>query len=815
MTRKAFRLQLTPEFRRRFELTQELGSGGFGHVLLGYDRELERDVAIKVLKTRVGEAPDAEARFAREARLAGSIQHPNVVRVYDFGISGQHPYIVMELVRGHDLRKLFDRGPLPVPTALSIAAGMMAGLAAAHDAGVIHRDLKPENILIDPDGLTRVTDFGIARHEAGHTLKTAHGTVLGTLPYTAPELLAGSPASRQSDLFAAAVVAYEMLSGKRPFDAQQLMLAAAVPGSSRGLPAPPMTRVPAPLAGLLASCLESDPRRRPESASAVAATLNEMLAAAPSDAHTTAGPRPASLPTARLATALGKSPPTRALEAKPHPAPRSRRRSAAAIAAGVTLLLAAFAFWPTAPRTAAVAPAAPAAAPPRGSQPIVSLGRDCVRVAWSTDAPCLGEARLRVRGEASERWVEKPATQPSRHHALRFVGLKSGAFFELAIRSGGGPWSPAVSGSTLREDRMAPGATLLAELSPGEDWLDLSASASRVALLVRTSSGRVARSLVSDDGGRSWRPVVSGSGGPMQTTSAVAVMVAGELHVFGVERGRPVHRLEREESGTLGPARELSWELPEPPAVMAAADAPGGPIAVAADSAGRLVLWQVTGDAPVARWSARLPAAGPVSLAVAARERVLHLVWAVRVGPHENLHAGRLELADGEASGRWFPLATGALIDARPRVALDPNGVAALLYHVPRNAQLPPAPGRPRDPLPEPALVYSLWRPGEPAPGIAQTVPGPHASLQPRLAAASTRDGVALLWADMDIFRPAPILIFRRDWSGAKTSWSSTKQLLRSLEGVHDMAAISRGGALHVVTRSALGGSLLYWRQPE
>src|SRR5450432_2219468 len=171
-----------------------------GHVYAARDRKLQRDVAIKL----VGAAtPDREAlrRFSREALAAGSLQHPNVVAVFDAGEEHGRPYLVTELLRGGTLRQLLDLGPLPLARAQSIGRQVAAGLAAAHDKGFTHRDLKPENIFITDDGWLKILDFGLVKlTESLHVSpppeaagSTGVGRTLGTIGYMAPEQVRGQP----------------------------------------------------------------------------------------------------------------------------------------------------------------------------------------------------------------------------------------------------------------------------------------------------------------------------------------------------------------------------------------------------------------------------------------------------------------------------------------------------------------------------------------------------------------------------------------------------------------------------------------------
>lgn len=205
-----------PRVGGRYRLGEAIGRGGMSTVYRAHDEQLDRPVALKRLRAELDDQHRFTARFAGEARRAGSISHPNVVALYDVG-EDEAPYLVMELVERGDLAALLrHEGRLDPKRAATIAADAAAGLQAAHDAGVIHRDVKPGNILIGPDGRGMVTDFGIARATGEDTL-TRTGAVLGSVDYFSPEQTRGERATERSDIYALGVVLYELLTGRRPF----------------------------------------------------------------------------------------------------------------------------------------------------------------------------------------------------------------------------------------------------------------------------------------------------------------------------------------------------------------------------------------------------------------------------------------------------------------------------------------------------------------------------------------------------------------------------------------------------------------------
>jgi eukaryotic-like serine/threonine-protein kinase len=199
----------------RYELERMLGYGGMASVWLAADRRLQRPVAIKVMAEGLAHDPDYVQRFRREARLAASLAHPNLVRIYDFDADADRPYLVMEYVAGANLAERLGAGDRVDPERL--AHQLLSALDHIHAAGIVHRDVKPQNVLIAPDGYARLTDFGIARSRDATAL-TDTGRVPGTARYMAPELLRGEPAGIRTDLYSCGVVLAECLgsAGEAP-----------------------------------------------------------------------------------------------------------------------------------------------------------------------------------------------------------------------------------------------------------------------------------------------------------------------------------------------------------------------------------------------------------------------------------------------------------------------------------------------------------------------------------------------------------------------------------------------------------------------
>jgi serine/threonine protein kinase/dienelactone hydrolase len=215
-----------------YRLIEKIGEGGMGLVYRAHDERLDRDVAIKVLPESVAMDPTRLARFEREAKAIAKLSHPNILEIFDFGREGDVTYSVTEFLSGEDLRECLKRedAPLSWTRAQKIAAAVASGLSAAHGHGVVHRDIKPSNIFLCRDGRIKILDFGLAaiRQRVESEAETAsqdapltlEGKVLGTVGYTAPEQVRGHPADHRSDIFSFGCVLYEMVTGRRAFQAE-------------------------------------------------------------------------------------------------------------------------------------------------------------------------------------------------------------------------------------------------------------------------------------------------------------------------------------------------------------------------------------------------------------------------------------------------------------------------------------------------------------------------------------------------------------------------------------------------------------------
>jgi serine/threonine-protein kinase len=273
----------------KYRIEQLLGRGGMGAVYRARDMRLDRLVALKVVRAELLGDPEARLRFRREAQIVAKLQHPSIVAVYDYGtFADGGAFLVMELVRGEDLRQALQReGRLDPAWAMRILNDVCAAIEVAHREGVLHRDLKPENIIL-PGGAVdaKVLDFGVAKvvaPEGGDaaagsgqpTLMTAPGLIIGTPAYMAPEQFNGEAADARTDIFSLGVIAYEMLSGNLPFG--RGTLAETVLAHTRGVPPMPPGTAPPEVERAIRAALDSDPDRRPASAQAFARLIGSTL----------------------------------------------------------------------------------------------------------------------------------------------------------------------------------------------------------------------------------------------------------------------------------------------------------------------------------------------------------------------------------------------------------------------------------------------------------------------------------------------------------------------------------------------------------
>lgn len=353
----------------RYELGDRLGLGGMSTVVVAFDTRLERYVAVKLLAEHLADDAQFVARFRREAMAAARLVHPNIVQVYDFGLddaSGRH-YIVMERIVGPSgAQVLRDRGHLPIDEAVDWIAQSCRGLEYAHRNGLVHRDVKPGNLLLsEADGTIKLADFGIAKTTNDESSITQVGSVLGTAAYLAPEQAAGEEAGPAADLYGLGVVAYQLLSGRLPYEAASLTELALK--QQREVP-PPLHHVdpsiPPALSVAVERALALTPQRRYASADAMRQAVIDGAKGIGPDADATRVVDDATSATTVFAGEPGTGPmvvprepraprrpapatppsaaypeqPPRGRRAAPQPAPAARRRKKGAFRRFVTFL---------------------------------------------------------------------------------------------------------------------------------------------------------------------------------------------------------------------------------------------------------------------------------------------------------------------------------------------------------------------------------------------------------------------------------------------------------------------------------------------
>jgi serine/threonine-protein kinase len=261
----------------RYELRGVLGFGGMAEVRDGWDTRLNRPVAVKILHSHLSSQAEIRERFKIEACAAAALNHPHIVGVYDFGDGDETPFIVMERLPGDTLGDQIECGPLPQAQVSTVMRSVLSALAAAHGEGMLHRDIKPSNILLTTSGAVKVADFGIAKTPgAAHTTT---GQLVGTLAYLSPERLAGEPASVADDLYAAGVVGYEALAGRKPFDQEDIAPLARAIVEEQPTPLAHLRPDLDPgLAQVVERAMSRDPGQRFASAEAMLAALTDPQA---------------------------------------------------------------------------------------------------------------------------------------------------------------------------------------------------------------------------------------------------------------------------------------------------------------------------------------------------------------------------------------------------------------------------------------------------------------------------------------------------------------------------------------------------------
>ncbi len=290
-----------------YQVLAKVGEGGMGEVYRARDKRLNRDVAIKILPELFAGDPDRLARFEREAQLLAALNHPNIAHIH--GLEESHTRsghlglraLVMELVEGPTLAERLAAGPMSLDEALPIARQITDALEAAHAQGIVHRDLKPANIKIDPSGVVKVLDFGLAKGTGPGSspnlttsptitspAMTHAGMILGTAAYMAPEQARGKAVDHRADIWAFGVVLFEMITGTRAFDGEEIsdVLASVLKSDPKWTALPAAT--PAALRRLIRRCLEKDPKRRLQAIGEARIQIDDLIGGVPQEVAATA-----------------------------------------------------------------------------------------------------------------------------------------------------------------------------------------------------------------------------------------------------------------------------------------------------------------------------------------------------------------------------------------------------------------------------------------------------------------------------------------------------------------------------------------------
>ncbi|MCK0173376.1 protein kinase [Mycolicibacterium sp. F2034L] len=262
----------------RYRVDAPIATGGMSTVYRGLDVRLDRPVALKVMDSRYAGDQQFLTRFQREAKAVARLKDPGLVAVYDQGLDGRHPFLVMELVEGGTLRELLrERGPMPPHAAAAVLGPVLSGLAVAHRGGLVHRDVKPENVLISDDGEVKIADFGLVRAVAEAQI-TSTSVILGTAAYLSPEQVGTGTAGPGSDVYAVGILAFEILTGTTPFNGDS-PLAVAYQRMDHDVP-PPSTviaGVPAEFDELVLRATARDPADRFADALEMGAAVDDLV----------------------------------------------------------------------------------------------------------------------------------------------------------------------------------------------------------------------------------------------------------------------------------------------------------------------------------------------------------------------------------------------------------------------------------------------------------------------------------------------------------------------------------------------------------
>ena len=439
---------LTGRVIAHYQILEKLGEGGMGVVYKARDTHLDRFVAIKVLPPGKVLDPDSKRRFVQEARAASALNHPGIVTVHDISTEGDQDFIVMEYLSGKPLDRLIPRKGLPLGEALKYALQIADALATAHAGGIIHRDLKPANIMVDDHGTVKVLDFGLAKlagppdadwaSTKSALVRTAEGTIVGTVAYMSPEQAEGKPVDARSDVFSFGAVLYEMVTGRPAFrgDTSISTLAAVINQD----PQPAGPDVPRDLERIIFRCLRKDPDRRFHH------MIDLKVALADLEEESDSG----------------------ALAVAPSPHRRRRWWPVAALAAAATALIAALLLWKQAPANPAEAAERTRVTFDSGYTTDPALSSDGKLIVYASDRAGQGNLDIWIQNLASgetTRLTDDPADErapsfsPDGSRIVFRSEKQGGGIFTVSALGGGEPRPVAAGGNA---PRYSPDGSLIA-----------------------------------------------------------------------------------------------------------------------------------------------------------------------------------------------------------------------------------------------------------------------------------------------------------------------------------------------------------------
>ena len=454
----------------KYRILGQIGEGAMGVVYRALDPVLNRPVAIKVMSESLARDKDLRDRFLREAQSAGSLQHPNVITIYDFGEVDGHPFIAMEFVEGVDLSDILTRNtPLSLVEKIDVLIDVLNGLSYAHKRGIVHRDIKPANIRIDEEGRARIMDFGIAHLTSSNITRT--GVTVGTPAYMSPEQITGGAISAASDIFGVGAVMYELLTGVQAFKGDSLqsvmykIISAPTPELplvARALSADQNASVSKALGAIISRALAKEPSGRFENAQEMAGALSEVRARVPegnepartSSLHATVARVLADVPGSRLSRL------------------RRRRVIWAGIAGGTVLVAAAITLLVSSRNQSTPAPpiAAPVTQPVAQNTPAVPTATAVVTLPPGKPEPTRASSPQAVDAAKSSAQRPVSANEASLFRALQSTALEAR---RRAVEAGA---SSAQLDSGDGQNKVANALVLQGKATEGGDHLNQAAA---------------------------------------------------------------------------------------------------------------------------------------------------------------------------------------------------------------------------------------------------------------------------------------------------------------------------------------------------